>query len=531
MDPEDSAEAVSLSHGSVGTAGLRLATHLVLPMLLLAFTFVGFWLFQHHASRAVADASVLSIVRSVLGHPELFPLANTARVDAGTRQRNLRVHLQEVWRRQGARAAEVLLQPRYDSQTLEADGIHLVTVFPEDLPDYWSPTLPTGEQQRMANKVAEKWRQTLQAQLDTAAAMHSPEYYRFAFLITVSLLILSAAGQRGLGYLGMKYLQSPLWFVKGLLWIMTGSVILCIFPDLQWIGGELTHKLVVPMWLLVLLVLAGVVLSALSERILVAYFRAFSQASGAVGGDRQELRLKTAAHAANMVVKLALTFLGILVYLSLLGVNLTATLTSLGALGVAIGLLAQDFVKNAAAGISILLDDRYGMGDWVLVEGINGKLKVEAFTIFSTRVRDDDQAGVSSLPNSRMLTARNLSKLWSQVDYRVDVGYSADLNRALKILADEGQGMCQDPTVSPVGPANLKGVETLGTNGITLRLQLRTLPGAQWEVRRELNRRVKLRFDQEGIEMPFPQLSLSLQEETLQALKGETGEARANDPC
>lgn len=510
MDSQDS---------DAGKSTSPLSHRLALPVLLLAFGIVVVWLYQHHAARAVAEANMVTIVRSMLGQPELIPLASTSRLTTATREDNLRRHLQQVHVRQGGRAATVVVQTQFTYQVLYADGIQLVTVLPEDLPDYWSPGMPAQEQELMAARVAEKWRVILQANLDAAAAMHTPEYYRLAFLVTACLLVLTAMAQNALAYVGRRYLQSPLWFAKGLLWTMTGCLGLCIYPQLQWFGGELTQKLVLPMWFLLIIVLVGIALSALSERILVAYFRAFTQASGVVGGDRQELRLETAAHAANMVVKLALFFLGTLVYLAVLGVNLTATLTSLGALGVAIGLLAQELVKNAAAGISILLDDRYGMGDWILVDGIDGRVKVEAFSIFSTRIRDDDQAGVASIPNSRCLTARNLSKLWSQVDYRVDVEYDADLDRAIEVLEDEGQGLCQDTTWGPVGPAVMMGVETLGSNGITLRMQLRTLPGAQWQVRRELNRRVKLRFDKEGIDMPFPQLSLSLQDDTMDALK------------
>lgn len=199
--------------------------------------------------------------------------------------------------------------------------------------------------------------------------------------------------------------------------------------------------------------------------------------------------------------------IAVLMILGVVGVDLAPLLAGAGIAGVALGFGAQTLVKDCIAGFFMLLEDQYGIGDVVDLGEATGV--VEAITLRVTVLRSLDGT-VWHVPNGVVQRVGNKSQLWSVALVDVDVAYDTDLGAAQELLLEAITEVCdreahRDEVIEP--PAVL-GVEALAADGVTLRATTKVVPGAQWNLQREMRAHVKSRFDAAGIEIPFPQRTL-----------------------
>src|SRR3954468_7899601 len=200
--------------------------------------------------------------------------------------------------------------------------------------------------------------------------------------------------------------------------------------------------------------------------------------------------------------------LGIAVVLVLgeLGVNLAPIIASAGVIGVALGFGAQNLVKDFIAGIGIILEDQYGVGDVVDLGEASGT--VEAVGLRITRVRDAHGV-VWYVRNGEVLRVGNKSQGYAQVVIDMPVAHDTDLERCRTVMQDVADAMYAEEQWSEVllaAPESL-GVESITAEGVTLRLQVRTTNADQWRVARELRQRLKERFVAEVFCSPVPLLT------------------------
>lgn len=178
-----------------------------------------------------------------------------------------------------------------------------------------------------------------------------------------------------------------------------------------------------------------------------------------------------------------------------------------GAIGLALGFGAQDLVKDIIAGFFIVAEDQFSIGDTVAVAGISGT--VQDIQLRITVVRDLDGI-VHYVPNGEIKVSSNYTQEFSAVVLDIGVAYSEDVDNVVTVLGrvldefiveeDWGSLVLEDPEIL--------GVQELGDSAVTIRVRLVSTPEDRWSVRRELLRRVKIRFDVEGIEIPFPHRTL-----------------------
>ena len=189
--------------------------------------------------------------------------------------------------------------------------------------------------------------------------------------------------------------------------------------------------------------------------------------------------------------------------LSDLGINIGPALAGVGVVGLAVGFGAQTLVKDLIAGLMILMENQYGVGDVVRIAGIAGL--VESVDIRKTVLRDLDGI-VHYVPNGEIRVTSNLTKEWSRVNMNVSVAYKEDLDRVIAVINRVGQEMAADPAWSPfiISAPKVLRVDSLGESGIEIKILGDTKPIKQWDVMGELRRRLKKTFDQEGIEIPWP---------------------------
>lgn len=203
---------------------------------------------------------------------------------------------------------------------------------------------------------------------------------------------------------------------------------------------------------------------------------------------------------------------GALTLLAIWDIPITGLLAVGSVVAVALGLGAQNLVQDIIGGFFIVVEDQYGIGDTVDIAGVGGT--VEEIGLRSTVLRDLN-GRVHYVPNGQVKVATNYTHDHSQIVIDVGVAYDTDIDRALGILADELAGMAADSTWSRIilDRPQVLGVNQLADSAVELRSVIRTLPDDRWRVRRAALRRIKLRFDAEGISIPHPHIHVKMDQD------------------
>lgn len=220
-------------------------------------------------------------------------------------------------------------------------------------------------------------------------------------------------------------------------------------------------------------------------------------------GSEVSARTRTLLTVARKALAIVLIVVSSLMVLDQLGINIAPLLAGAGVLGLAIGFGSQKLVQDVITGIFILLEDQMAVGDVVDLGGLAGE--VEAVSIRTVRLRD--VAGVvHTIPFSAISTVSNKTKDFSYYVMDVGIGYRENVDEVMQILKDLGTELQQDPLHGPriLEPLEVMGVNAFMDSAVVIRARLKTVPNKQWNVGREFNRRMKLKFDELDIEIPFP---------------------------
>ena len=193
----------------------------------------------------------------------------------------------------------------------------------------------------------------------------------------------------------------------------------------------------------------------------------------------------------------------VMVTLSELGLNIGPLLAGAGVIGLAIGFGAQTLVKDIITGLFILVEDHISVGDVVKVGTHAGT--VEKLTLRTIQLRDLGGT-VHVIPFSAVTTLENMTKGFSRYVFNVGVAYREDTDHVVDVLRELGEELLQDEQFKPfiLEPLEILGVDSFGDNAVNIKARITTVPIKQWSVGREFNRRMKIRFDELGIEIPFP---------------------------
>jgi moderate conductance mechanosensitive channel len=249
--------------------------------------------------------------------------------------------------------------------------------------------------------------------------------------------------------------------------------------------------------LLVIVVLAFVLIRLM--KVVINRLLAFSRHES--GARAQQLR--TAAGVIGSVGTFVIIFLALMQILPVLGVNMGPLLASAGVAGLAIGFGAQTLVHDVINGFFILLENQYAVGDVVRVAGVKGT--VEAMTMRNTTLRDDDGT-LHIVPNSEIKIVSNLTRDWAQVALHVSVAYNEDSDKVVKLLNDVAQEVRNDPGFSEdiVADPQVPGIERVAGGEVDYLMLVKTRPGRQYAVTRELRRRIKECFQKNNIQAGNP---------------------------
>lgn len=187
-----------------------------------------------------------------------------------------------------------------------------------------------------------------------------------------------------------------------------------------------------------------------------------------------------------------------------LGINIAPLLAGAGIAGLAIGFGGQALVKDVITGFFMLMENQYGVGDIISVDDAHTG-EVEKMTLRITVLRDSE-GRAHFIPNGTITRVVVLSKSYAKALVDIGVSYEADIDQAMAELRAIGEQLAKDWPDRVTEPTNVQGVQALGDSAVTIRTLTRTAPGKQWEVARELRRRVFNAFKEKEIEIPFPQM-------------------------
>ncbi len=263
----------------------------------------------------------------------------------------------------------------------------------------------------------------------------------------------------------------------------------------SWITSPLGQRVAGSLVTIAVLALLGILFWEMTSAMIERYL---SRKPGDVSA-----RAKTLLPLMRTTLLVVLVTMFAMVSLSELGLNIGPLLAGAGVIGLAIGFGAQTLVKDIITGLFILIEDHIAVGDVIKVGSHAGV--IEALSLRTIKLRD--VAGVVHvIPFSEVTTLENMTKDFSRYVFEVGVAYREDTDHVVSVLQALGDEMKADPAYADdiVGPFEVLGVDSFGDNAVIIKARITTRPNKQWGVGREFNRRMKKRFDELGIEIPFP---------------------------
>jgi moderate conductance mechanosensitive channel len=218
-------------------------------------------------------------------------------------------------------------------------------------------------------------------------------------------------------------------------------------------------------------------------------------------------RADTLSAVVNWAMRSAILIVAIMMSLSALGLDVAPMIAAAGIVGLAIGFGAQTLVQDVISGFFILLEDQVRVGDVVQLNDKGGL--VERITLRTIILRD--LAGsVHYVRNGKIDIVTNMTKDYSRYVFDVGVAYRENVDEVIKVLKQIDAELRADPDFKDdiLQPIEVLGLDKFADSALIIRARTTTKPIKQWRVGREFNRRLKMKFDELGIEIPFPHLTL-----------------------
>ena len=238
---------------------------------------------------------------------------------------------------------------------------------------------------------------------------------------------------------------------------------------------------------------------------LIRLFRIYM--SRRTGGD-EVARIETLARVFRNLAGVVIVLVAGMLILGEVGISVAPILATAGVAGIAIGFGAQTLVKDYFSGFFLLLDDQVRQGDVVEIAGKGGL--VEEVTLRYVRLRDLE-GHVHFVPNSEISVVTNRTREYATALIEVGIAYREDPEQAFAVMRKVADGMRADPDWRDRVVADLEvlGVETWADSAVVLRARVRVVPAIQqWNVKREFLKRLKKAYDDAGIEIPYPHLTI-----------------------
>lgn len=235
--------------------------------------------------------------------------------------------------------------------------------------------------------------------------------------------------------------------------------------------------------------------------------RSFLRAARHTANVRQAAQIRTLIPVLSGVATTAIVVIASMMLLSQIGVDVGPLIAGAGIVGLAVGFGAQTIVKDFLTGLFLIMEDAVSVGDIIRI-GDSGGL-VEDMSLRTIKFRDFDGT-LHIYPYGEAQVLHNLTKTFSYYVFDLSISYSSDILQALEVMRAVGEDLRKDPQFAGMilEPIEVVGVDQLADSGVVLKARIKTAPIKQWSVGREYLKRIKIAFDEAGVEIPFPHLKL-----------------------
>jgi small conductance mechanosensitive channel len=220
-----------------------------------------------------------------------------------------------------------------------------------------------------------------------------------------------------------------------------------------------------------------------------------------------EKRAQTLTSVVQYVLSLAIFIVAGMMVLKAVGIDIGPILAAAGIVGLAVGFGAQNLVRDVISGFFILVEDQVRVGDVVEVAGKCGL--VERVNLRMTILRDLS-GNVHYIRNGHIDVVTNMTKEYSRYVFDIGVAYREDVDEVVEVIKAVDEELRGDPEYKDdiLEPIEVMGLDRFADSAVVVRARTKTTPINQWRVGREFNRRLKKRFDEKNIEIPFPHVTM-----------------------
>jgi small-conductance mechanosensitive channel len=220
-----------------------------------------------------------------------------------------------------------------------------------------------------------------------------------------------------------------------------------------------------------------------------------------------EKRITTVVRAIKYVASVVLVAVVLMLILSNFGISIAPLLGAAGVAGVAVGLAAQGIARDFIRGLSLLIDNQIRVGDSVEIAGKAGV--VEEVTMRTVTLRDYEGT-VHFIPMGDVHIVTNRSYGYSYALLDIGISYDADVDQAMRVLREVAEELRAEPEFAKLvlEPIEIAGVDRWADSSVVIKSRIKVPPGLAAVVRREMLRRLKIRFDRDGIAIPYPHMTL-----------------------
>ena len=258
---------------------------------------------------------------------------------------------------------------------------------------------------------------------------------------------------------------------------------------------------------IVLIALAAYILEKVISRIITKAVRIAVLPESPLSEEAEKKREDTLIRIFNGALNIVIITIALLMILQETGLKIGPILASAGIVGLAFGFGGQYLIRDIISGLFIILENQYRIGDIIKIDSTGGL--VEDISLRKTTLRDIDGA-VHHIPHGEIKRVSNLSKNFARINVDIGIAYSSNLEHVIEVINRTGNEMAEDPVYkeSIISPPKFLRVTEFADSAIIVKVLGETKPLKQWELAGEFRKRIKVAFDREGIEIPFPQIVL-----------------------
>lgn len=264
---------------------------------------------------------------------------------------------------------------------------------------------------------------------------------------------------------------------------------------------------------IVLIAVIAYVLKRIIHGVIVRAVRIAVRSEDYQSKEAEEKRENTLISLFTVTLQTLIVLIAGMMILEELGVQIGPMLAAAGIVGLAFGFGGQYLIRDIITGLFVIMENQYRIGDVVNINGIGGS--VENITLRKTTLRDMNGT-VHHIPHGEIKTVSNLTKDFSRVNMNLGISYNSNLEHVIAVVNEIGSQMAEDPQFkdSILKPIQFVRVDDFADSAIIIKMVGETKVLKQWEVAGEFRKRLKITFDKEGIEIPFPQRVLHITQDS-----------------